>query len=99
MELKRHKTLTHLFLGSYTIGFVVGGFTFFISLRNSHFQIKFSIESILCAFILLPIIYWIYRYSGMVFNNQPFTVKFLYLVLFILGMFLGILFFELIGVF
>ena len=95
MEIKKQeKTLTHLFFGSYTIGFVLGGVAFILSERNRDFQFTFSKEYILCFFIFLPIIYWVYRYSGIVFNNQSLKVKLLYFVLWILGMFFGIVFFE-----
>ncbi|MEK4520662.1 hypothetical protein NSQ95_16550 [Psychrobacillus sp. FSL W7-1457] len=96
MEIKKDKTLTHLLLSSYTIGFVLGSLTFFISERNKDFHYSFSKEYIFCFIILFPIIYWVYRYSGRVFNNQTLKIKLLYFALWMLGMFFGLVFFELI---
>lgn len=95
MEIKKDKTLTHLCFSSYTIGFVIGGLFFFITEINKEFQFSFSKESFFCLLILLPIIYWVYHYSAMVFNNQNLKTKLLYFALCILGMFFGIIFFEL----
>ncbi|MGA3602321.1 hypothetical protein [Lysinibacillus agricola] len=96
MEIKKDKTLTHLLFSSYTIGFVSGGLAFFMSEReNKDFQFSFSLESIFCLLILSPIVYWVYRYSGMVFNDQSMKVKLLYFALCIVGMSFGIFFFEL----
>lgn len=97
MEIKKEKKTKpiHLLLSSYTIGFVLGSLGFFISEMNKDFQLDFSKESILCLLIIFPIIYWVYRYSGMAFNDQNLKVKLLYFALFILGIFLGLLFFEL----
>ncbi|MFJ7406352.1 MULTISPECIES: hypothetical protein [unclassified Lysinibacillus] len=94
--MEKNRTITHLLLSSYTIGFVLGGLTFFISERNIDFQYSFSIEYIVCFLFVLPIIYWIYRYSGRVFNIQSMKVKLLYIALWIVGMFFGLIFFELI---
>ncbi|MFI8685976.1 hypothetical protein [Rossellomorea sp. NPDC077527] len=94
MEIKREKTLTHLFFSGYTSGFVVGGLFFFSNEINIDFQLSFSKESFFCLLFLLPIIYWFYRYVGIVFNNQRLIIKLLYFALFVLGIFFGILFFE-----
>ncbi|MGE7840374.1 hypothetical protein ACQKNX_06235 [Lysinibacillus sp. NPDC093712] len=96
MEIKKDRTLTHLLLSSYTIGFVLGCLTFFITERNIDYQFSFSIETIFSFVLLLPIIYWGYRYSGMVFNKQHMKVKLLYIVLWIVGMYFGLIFFELV---
>lgn len=95
MEIKKNKTIIHLLLSSYTIGFVLGGLAFFISEINKDFLFSFSIESIFCFIILLPIIYWVYRYSGMVFNDQKLIIRLLYILLCIIGFGLGVIFFEL----
>lgn len=89
MEQRKNKTLTHLLFSSYTIGFVLGGFTFFITETS----MTISKEGIFSFILLLPIIYWIYRYSGMVFNEQSMKIKFLYAVLFLIGICFGVLFF------
>jgi len=94
MEVNKSKTLTHLLLSGYTIGFVLGGLAFFMAETNLQFSV--SKESIFYLIFLTPIIYWVYRYSGMVFNNQNFKIKLYYIVIFLFGMAFGIIFFELI---
>lgn len=96
MEIKKDRTLIHLFFSSYTIGFVVGGIVFFITETKKDFQFSFTGESFFSLLILLPIIYWVYCYTGTVFNNQSLKIKSLYFALCLLGMFFGIVFFELI---
>lgn len=86
--------LTHLLFSSYTIGFILGGLTFFLVELDKDFHIKLSTEGILCIFMVLPIVYWVYRYSGMIFNNQNFKIKILYTCLGIIGFFFGAIFFE-----
>ncbi|MEB2281738.1 hypothetical protein LAV73_17300 [Lysinibacillus xylanilyticus] len=96
MEIKKDKTLTHLLFSSYTFGFVCGGLEFFLMERkNIDFQFSFSKESFFCLLIVSPIIYWVYRYSGMIFNVQSMKVKLLYFVLWMVGMYFGLMFFEL----
>ncbi|MBE5082077.1 hypothetical protein J2D69_02745 [Lysinibacillus sphaericus] len=93
---KRDKTLIHLLFSSYTIGFVLGGLGFFLTeIKNIDFQFNFSKESVFCFLILSPIIYWVYRYSGRIFDVQSMKVKLLYFVLWIIGMAFGIIFFDL----
>lgn len=87
--------LKHFLLGSYTIGFVIGSLSFFQSEINRDFQFSFSFESIFCISVVSPIFYWVYRYSGMVFNDQTMKMKLLYFFILILGFAFGIFFFEL----
>lgn len=87
--------LKHFLLGSYTIGFVFGSLAFFLVDINIDFQFSSSFESIFCIAVVLPILYWVYRYSGLVFNDQTMKMKLLYFLIFILGLSFGIFFFEL----
>lgn len=92
MEIK--KILIHLLFSSYTIGFILGGFTFFLVELDKNFYIKLSTEDILCFFMVIPIAYWVYRYFGMVFNDQNFKIKIFCICLSISGFFFGAIFFE-----
>ena len=87
--------LKHFLLGGYTIGFVLGSLVFFLTEINKDFQLSFSFENILCIIVVLPIFYWVYRYSGMVFDDQTMKMKLLYSFILILGFSFGIFFFEL----
>jgi hypothetical protein len=87
--------LKHFLLGSYTIGFVFGSLAFFLAEINIDFHFSFSFESIFCIAVVLPILYWVYRYSGLVFNDQTIKMKLLYFFILILGFSFGIFFFEL----
>ena len=96
MEIKKDKMLTHLCFGSYTIGFVVGSLVFFISEINKDFQIKFSVDTIICFLLISPVFYWTYRYFGMVFDNQSLKVKLPSFLLMLIGFCSGVIFFEII---
>ncbi len=93
MEIKKDNTVIHLLFGSYTIGFIVGGGSIIISETNKTFDFNFSIGSFFCMLFLAPIIYWVYRFHGMVFNDASLPMKLLYFSLSILGIFGGGLFF------
>ncbi|BAK17235.1 predicted membrane-associated, metal-dependent hydrolase [Solibacillus silvestris StLB046] len=92
--MKRNE-LKHFLLGGYTIGFIVGWLVVLISVINPTFNLSFSFKSIFCILVVLPILYWTYRYSGMVFNDQTMKVKLIYSFVLFLGFCFGIFFTEL----
>lgn len=93
---RREKNLEYLLLGSYTIGFVAGCLGGFSTEVSTTLDFSFSFESIFCILVLLPIFYWVYRYSGMLFNDQAMKIKLLYALILIIGLFFGVIFTELI---
>ena len=93
--MERKVELKHFLLGGYTIGFVVGCLTSLLSKISTTVNLSFSFESIFCIVVVLPIIYWVYRYSGMVFDDQTMKMKLLYAFILLLGFSFGIFFFEL----
>ncbi|MFS0876819.1 hypothetical protein [Solibacillus isronensis] len=95
MEIKRSNELKHFIFGGYTIGFIMGCWVVIISENNPTINLSFSFESIFCIVVVLPLLYWVYRYSGMVFNNQSLKIKLLYSFILILGICFGIFFSEL----
>ena len=56
---------------------------------------SFSVKSIFGFLVVLPILYWAFRYSGMVFNDQTIKMKLIYSFILLLGLCLGITFSEL----
>lgn len=92
MEILKRKELEHFLLGSYTIGFIMGSWLYVI---NPTLNLSFSFENIFCIIVVLPILYWVYRYSGMVFNDQSIKMKLMYSLVLILGLGFGIFFSEL----
>lgn len=93
--LERKIELEHFLLGSYTIGFVAGCLGGLLTKISTIFNFNFSFETIFCILVVLPIFYWVYRYSGMVFNDQTMKIKLLYAFILIIGLFLGLIFSEL----
>ncbi|WP_342578093.1 hypothetical protein [Psychrobacillus sp. FSL K6-2843] len=93
--LERKVELKHFLLGGYTIGFVAGCLGGLLSTISTTFTLSFSFESIFCIVVVLPIFYWVYRYSGMVFNDETMKMKLLYFFISMLGLFFGLFFSEL----
>ncbi|MER2061278.1 MAG: hypothetical protein ABTA16_20960, partial [Niallia sp.] len=67
--MEKKVELKHFLLGGYTIGFVAGCLAGLPLKISTTFNLSFSFESIFCIVVVLPIIYWVYRYSGLVFND------------------------------
>ena len=67
----------------------------FIHDQHHIYSFSFSFESIFCIVVVLPIFYWVYRYSGMVFNDETMKMKLLYFFILMLGLSFGLFFSEL----